>query len=175
MRGLLPRILLLAVPVVIGCSSSSDPGTSTGNGFLSNSSNCTTHTHLNVSVASPAPPPVQLRIESCRLDVDACTDLCTYELNHLQQYPEWLGGMQPPPVFTGGGGFGGAPDQTGAPGVPAGFGTPGLVPSTCKVTFDGSTANAEIVVDTPNFGSGCAEPVGTPAGGGGGGSGGGGL
>src|SRR5678815_1785456 len=28
-------------------------------------------------VAEPAEPPVQLRIESCRVDVDACLDLCT--------------------------------------------------------------------------------------------------
>lgn len=166
MRGTLPGILLLAVPVIAGCSSSGTSATSVGQGLFSNSS-CTVHTHLTVSVDTPAPPPAQLRIESCRLDVDACMDLCVYELNNLSKYPQWLGGVPPPQgIFNGG---------VGAPGVPTDGFTPQFTPSLCKVTFDGSTANAEIALDTPNFGPGCAEPGVGVAGGGGGSSGVGGL
>ena len=31
--------------------------------------------HLDVTISDPAPP-MQLRIESCRVDIDACMDLC---------------------------------------------------------------------------------------------------
>lgn len=154
MRGLLPRILLLAVTVVLGCSTSDSPTTNTGLGFLNNNGNdCTQHTHLTVSIDEPAPPAAQLRIESCRVDQDACMDLCVYALTNLSQYPEWMGGVTPPQLFGGGALPPGGQFPTNT--------TPQFSPSLCKVTFDGSTANAEIAIDTPKFGPGCAVEAGT--------------
>lgn len=152
MRGLLPRILLLAVPVVIGCSTSDSPPTNTSLGFLNNNnSDCTQHTHLTVSIDEPAPPAAQLRIESCRVDQDACMDLCVFALDNLSKYPEWMGGVTPPS-------FGGGDILPPGGQIPA---SPQFQPSVCKVTFDGSTAHAEIAIDTPKFGPGCAVEAGT--------------
>ncbi len=35
-------------------------------------------THDELAIALPSDPPTQLRVESCRVDVDACTELCAY-------------------------------------------------------------------------------------------------
>jgi hypothetical protein len=32
--------------------------------------------HDDYTIATPADPPIQLRVDSCRVDVDACSDLC---------------------------------------------------------------------------------------------------
>ena len=42
--------------------------------------------HHDVTLTDPAPP-MQLRIESCRVDVDACQDLC----NAVANANNWVG------------------------------------------------------------------------------------
>jgi hypothetical protein len=155
MRRLLPRILLLAVPATLGCS---NDGPQTGDGFQFLSPDCTSHVHLTVSAdGDTAAPPAQLRIESCRLDADACMDLCTYQLRKLLKQPgwgDWLSSGSDGQVFNTG-------DNQGVgfpPGDPMNPDLSGPVPQACKVTFDGSTANSEIAWDQPNFQAGCAEP-----------------
>ena len=153
MRRMLTRILFLAVPATLGCSSD---GPNTGNGTQFLSPNCSTHVHFTVAVdGSKATPQMQLRIESCRLDVDACPDMCGYQMYQLSQLPAngWVNpnnGMQ---VFNGGD-TGGAPPELG---VPVGGGSVGIPPVACKVTFDGNTVNSEFSYDQPTFGAGCAE------------------
>jgi len=149
---MLTRILFIAVPATVGCSSD---GPSTGNGTQFLSPNCSTHVHFTVAVdGGKATPQMQLRIESCRLDVDACPDMCGYQLYQLSQLPAngWVNPNNGTQVFNGG--------DTGAPpqlGVPTGGGTVGIPPVACKVTFDGNTVNSEFSFDQPTFGPGCAE------------------
>jgi hypothetical protein len=148
MRRILTRIVLLAVPLTLGCSSD---GSQTSQDFQLLSPNCTSHLNFNIAMDSDkATPPIQLRIESCRLDVDACADLCSYEIAALQQSPVWSQYLQGGggPVFNG---------DLGAPsGQPPNPGFGGLQPTSCKVSFDGSTANTQMAIDVPTFGSGCA-------------------
>ena len=157
MRRILTRIVLLAVPVTLGCSGD---GNQTSQDFQLLSPNCSQHLKFTIAVDSDkATPQTQLKIESCRLDVDACTDLCSFQMATLQQSPIWGQYLQ-----SGGAVFNGdlgAP-TTGTPPAP-GFG--GIQPTSCKVTFDGNTANTEMAVDLPSFGQGCAIP-GTASGGG---------
>jgi hypothetical protein len=161
MRRILTRILLLAVPVTLGCSS--DSSQTSDQPFpllLNNQGNCTSHLQFNVAVESEkATPPAQLRIESCRLDVDACTDFCTFELNAISKLPEYAAMFVTSPVFNG--------QPAPQPGIggfpPSGVTTPGFTPTKCSVSFDGGTANAEIAIDLPSVGPGCFNEVGAGA------------
>jgi hypothetical protein len=46
----------------------------------SSSSDCVSHMEMTFDIHTPADPPLQLRVESCRLDIDACPDLCAMEM-----------------------------------------------------------------------------------------------
>jgi hypothetical protein len=50
---------------------------------------CVDTVERTYQVETPADPPLQLRIESCRVDVDACTELCreTMERNNVMRMP----------------------------------------------------------------------------------------
>jgi hypothetical protein len=58
-------VLCVLLPIA-GCTDNSNPY-----------GDCQNHLESDQSFAMPADPPLQFRIESCKLDVDACTDLCT--------------------------------------------------------------------------------------------------
>jgi hypothetical protein len=60
LRSILQRVVLVGVPA---CTSSSPP------------QRCGNVGHYDVTIANP-PPPMELRVESCRADVDTCPDLC---------------------------------------------------------------------------------------------------
>jgi hypothetical protein len=38
---------------------------------------CMQQVTKTLSIATPADPPLQLRVDQCRVDVDACSDLCS--------------------------------------------------------------------------------------------------
>jgi hypothetical protein len=62
-------ILLLAVPLS-ACGSSYD---------------CDgTPVDKQLTIATPADPPLQLRVESCRVDIDACPALCSLAMERAQ-------------------------------------------------------------------------------------------
>ncbi|HEY1553284.1 MAG TPA: hypothetical protein VGF94_00550 [Kofleriaceae bacterium] len=141
--------------MAFGCTSSSDNGSGQLPGlFTPTGTDCTQHTKLSFGVdESKAPPPFQLRIESCRMDADACMDLCTYELSNLPQMVQLFGSFEPPRFEGGGGGFGGTePPVPNGPTLP----TPsGLTPTACHVTFDGNTANSDVSFDSFSASSNC--------------------
>jgi hypothetical protein len=66
LRSILQRVVLVGLPACTDSGSSVPPV-----------QNCGTATHhdLTVEIASAAPP-MQLRIESCQVDADACPDVC---------------------------------------------------------------------------------------------------
>ena len=126
--------LLLVAGLVTGCDTS-----------LLTGSDCTENVDKTIDVDNPVPA-VQLKIESCRVDVDACGALCTRVMADNN-----LGGGIPIGPTTGG-------DFPGAPG-----GT--FVPYTkCVVSFEGSTTHVEVAYDVFNGGPNC--PVFDNAGGG---------
>ena len=65
LRGL---VLVVLLPLA-GCTDTGDQH-----------AECESHLESDQSFAMPADPPLQFRIESCKLDVDACADLCTMVL-----------------------------------------------------------------------------------------------
>ena len=157
MQRILARIVLVALPAV-GCSTGSDSSQQIPSTLLfpqPGGGDCQTNeVKVNVAVdEAKATPPLQLRIESCRMDADACMDLCTYELTNL---PSVLGifGATAEPVDN----FGGDLPVSGGGTVEPPFQSTGITPSDCKVTFDGGTANATIGYQAFTSGGGCAEP-----------------
>ena len=75
LRHLLQQIVIAGLPVTAACVGAAPddpeevvvPGTECG----------ITHHERSTSLALPAAPPLQLRINSCKLDADACIALCT--------------------------------------------------------------------------------------------------
>ncbi len=49
-------------------------------GIFNGDGDCVDHLNKTFNVTTPANPPTQLRIDSCRVDVDACTSLCAIVL-----------------------------------------------------------------------------------------------
>lgn len=49
-----------------------------GGGVLTH--DCSSHTTMTVTVPMPADLPMEFRIETCRMDADACVDLCQLAL-----------------------------------------------------------------------------------------------
>jgi len=150
-------MLLAALPAAFGCSGSDgSQQIPTSSLFPQGNGDCSGHdVKVKVSVdEGKSPPPLQLRIESCRIDSDACMDLCTYELANLPSVVAIFGATyEPPPELeNGAGGGGGAGFDPVTP-----VGSSGITPSTCNVTFDGGTASADIGFQTFDNG-GCAEP-----------------
>jgi len=47
-------------------------------------------THRDVTITDPSPP-MQLRIESCRVDVDACQALCVATANSINVFGQVVG------------------------------------------------------------------------------------
>jgi hypothetical protein len=158
MRRILTRIVLLAVPVAVGCSTDSNSSTSQGFNLLDTNNNCVSHLSFKVSVddIEHASPPAQLRIESCRLDVDACSDLCSFQLAALAKQPGFQALLQP------GGGFQGQPIPVNGAGAPPGTPiNPGgitnpFTPTKCTVKFDGNSVTSEIGFDSFVSNSNCA-------------------
>jgi len=158
MQRILSRMLLVALPAAFGCSGSvGSQQIPTSGLFPQGNGDCSAHdVKVRVSVdEEKAPPPLQLRIESCRIDSDACMDMCTYELANLPSVVDIFGATyEPAPEFDngegGGGGVGFDP--------PTPVDTSGITPSACKVTFDGGTASADIGFQTFDNGGGCPEP-----------------
>src|SRR5258708_4656452 len=68
LRQILQQIVVAGLPVA-GC----DVGAVTGEPH----DECTTHVQKTLEVTTPADAPMQLRIDSCRVDVDACPELCS--------------------------------------------------------------------------------------------------
>jgi hypothetical protein len=134
------QLLIVAGAVaveLIGCDTS-----------LLTGSDCTESVDKTIDLDNPLPP-VQLKIESCRVDVDACGALCTRVMADNN-----LGGG-----INGGGPSPGLGDQF--PGAPSDT----FVPYTkCAVTFEGSTTHVEVAYDQWNGGENC--PVFDNAGGG---------
>ena len=152
MQRVLTRMLLVALPV-FGCGTG-DSGTQTvpTSSIFPQGGQCSPHdAKVTVSVdETKAPAPLQLRIESCRMDEDACMDMCTYELANLPAIMAIFGLAETPVSFDGGG-----------IDLPAnGDQFQGNTPSSCHVTFDGGTANSDIGFQTFDTSGGCgfAEP-----------------
>lgn len=71
------RLHHLRVALLLGLFACSTSGRGDPAGF---GNRCGVASHETITVAEPAEPPMQLRIESCRVDADACMDLCTTAL-----------------------------------------------------------------------------------------------
>jgi hypothetical protein len=126
-----PQLLLVA-GLVTGCDTS-----------LLTGSDCTTSVDKTIDVESPALPPVQLKIESCRVDIDACGALCTRVMADNS-----LGG-------------GGPISDVGLP--PGGAPSGAFVPYTkCEVTFEGATTHVAVAYDQFNGGANCPVFTGVP-------------
>ena len=134
------QLLVVAGLVTGGCDTS-----------LLTGSDCTESVDKTIDLDNPLPS-VQLKIEACRVDIDACGALCSRVMadNNL-----------------GGGGFTGGgqpfPDQGG--GAPSDT----FVPFTkCAVSFEGTTTHVEVAYDQFNGGQNCPvfDNVGAPGGGG---------
>ena len=144
---------ILALALLAGCST--DSGSQTGSTSdlitINNNDNCTAHVHLSVAVDTTATTPqARFAAENCRVDADACVDLCNYEMSNLTQIQGWVNGIPAPNAF---GGLPGGGVDIG----PGGFPTQqtGLTADQCHVTFDGETANSDIHYDTFNPGANC--------------------
>lgn len=121
--------LLLAAGLVTGCDA----------GSLLTGSDCTESVDQTIDVDSPAQPAVQLKIDSCRLDIDACGTLCTRVMADHN-----LGGGMPFTDLPG----------TGAPGFP----DTTFVPWTkCVVSFEGGTTHVEVAFNQFNGGPNCPQ------------------
>ncbi|HTR51814.1 MAG TPA: hypothetical protein VMJ10_13955 [Kofleriaceae bacterium] len=157
MQRILARTLLVALSAV-GCSSGSDDSQQIPTNSLfpqGNNDECSTQeAKLNIAVdEAKATAPLQLRIESCRLDADACMDLCTYELDNLPSVLAIFGATAEPVDFGGD-----LPTTEGGGTLEPPIDNAGITPSDCKVTFDGGTANASIGYQAFSSDGGCAEP-----------------
>lgn len=82
-RRIVPRLVLAGLVSV----------TATGcliEAFLpSSGGDCTTQVDKTISLQTPADPPMDLRVESCRVDVDACPALCSLAMSraNIQNAP----------------------------------------------------------------------------------------
>jgi hypothetical protein len=154
MRRTLTRIVLAAVPTVLGCTASTDTTSGQSFNLFQSNGDCTSHLTFRVDVddIEHAAPPAQLRIESCRMDVDACNDLCSFQLQNIAQQGGVGSFLQPGNALV----HGGAPlptdNQEPTPFNPA---DTAFTPTKCTVKFDGNSASSEIRVDSPAFNSNC--------------------
>lgn len=113
-------------------------------------SDCTESVDKTIDLDSPLPA-VQLKIEACRVDIDACGALCSRVMkdNNLGS-SGFMGGDLPFPNQ-------GAPADT-------------FIPFTkCAVSFEGTTTHVEVAYDQFNGGENCPvfDNVGAPGAGGG--------
>jgi hypothetical protein len=120
--------------VLGGCNSVDD---------LLTGSDCTETVENTYDLDSPSKASTQLKIEQCRLDVDACSSLCNQVL-----------------VDNGQGGQGQVP--FGAPEAPGFLGSGNLF-SKCQVSFEGNTTHVDVAFEQFNGGANC--PVFDQAGG----------
>src|SRR5262245_49583708 len=67
LRRILQQVVLAGLPLGTGCIAEK---------VLTGGGDCYETHRVTIPVSLPAEPSLQLRIESCRLDVDACTELC---------------------------------------------------------------------------------------------------
>lgn len=75
-RRVVQVIVLSAVPLVGAC------GDQTGVPQLPTSESCNdSASHATITANEPYEPALELKIEDCRVDIDACADLCSYELS----------------------------------------------------------------------------------------------
>ncbi len=95
-------------------------------GDLVTGPDCTQHVEKTVDVEQPTDASTTLKIESCRLDVDACGVLCSRVLGTT--------GIQP---FPNGGDFAGQTFDK------------------CTVTFEGATTHIDVAYTQINSGPGC--------------------
>jgi hypothetical protein len=144
---------IFALALLAGCST--DPGSQSSTSDLLSLGNdsCTAHVHLSVAVDTTAAS-LQARFaaERCRLDVDACVDLCNYEMSNISQLGALVNGVPAPEAFGGSPG-GGADIGSGA--VPVNQAGTGLTTDQCHVTFDGDTVTSDIHYDTFAPGPNC--------------------
>jgi hypothetical protein len=106
-------------------------------GPLLTGQDCTESAEQTFDIDTPAPPSMQLKIDSCRVDVDACGALCT----RVMEDHGLATNIAFPP------GMGGIPDQ--------GFGQDFVPYTKCAVTFDGGTAHVDVAYDQFNGGDNC--------------------
>ena len=126
LRQSLQKIVIAGMPAAVGCAG--NPST-----------NCFEHVEKSFVVLSPADPPLELRIESCRVDVDACADLCqiVMERAHLV-----------------GPGQGIAPTD-GRGGSPGFIGPGGNAFDACSAEFEGDKVSVKVAYTAQNSGQLC--------------------
>lgn len=113
----------------MGCTQSSDSGS------------CFQDVEKTFVMLAPSDPPLVLRIESCRLDVDACPDLC-------QLVMERAGLAQP--LNAGGVGISDG-KGLGAPSNQSQFDA-----AHCSATFEGEKVSVKVIYQQATNNSSCA-------------------
>lgn len=81
------RLGMLALLGVVGLSGCAIESVFTGSG-------CTDHKTSTWSLSEPTDPSTTLKIEDCRVDVDACDALCTMELDEFGTDVDEMTGCQ---------------------------------------------------------------------------------
>ena len=117
-RPLQPRLAVRAILLLLFASCSV--------GDLVTGPDCTEHVDKTIDEQEPTTPAMHMKIESCRLDVDACGVLCSNALG--------VTGTQP---------------------VPNGGTFVGETWDTCDVTFEGDTTHVHVAYTQINSGPNC--------------------
>ena len=123
------RVYLVALVLAAGCD------TLTGK-------DCTETVDQTIDVQSPAQPAMELKVDSCRVDVDACGALCIKVMADNNINPNSGGEV--------------VPGTGGAPGFPTNT-LPPIPYTKCAVTFEGATTHVEIGYVNYNGGPNCPQ------------------